>query len=318
MNSSLKHYGVKGMKWGVRKEYKPIGIRRSKQKSENQENSKKGLTDKQKRAIKIGATAAAATLAAYGGYKLYKSGKLSQIAGGGIKNSIDVNNGLELQKTSTTLSDNIKAVNPKFSVINSKYNMNCGNCAIAFEARMRGYDVTAKGNSTGMTKSQIGQFFKGLSEKSFTETFIDTSKLSSDSATRGKQVAEAIEKNIVNQHKYSASARGMLFFPADFGNHWVSWVKDGDKVTFIDSQIGAKAKKYNYDLVRDVFSRYQYHRNSGATALTSIRLDDLELNSSSIRNVIDNVHSKIDKANYPVEKFDTLVEKGMDFVMRDV
>lgn len=64
----LMHYGVKGMKWGVRHDYETVG-------RENKgQQERKHLTAKQKRYIKIGLAVAGTTLAAYGGYKLYQSG----------------------------------------------------------------------------------------------------------------------------------------------------------------------------------------------------------------------------------------------------
>lgn len=57
----LIHYGVKGMKWGVRHDREPTGERQ------------RGLSEKQKKVIKSGAIATGMVLAAYGGYKLYSS-----------------------------------------------------------------------------------------------------------------------------------------------------------------------------------------------------------------------------------------------------
>lgn len=112
-NQELYHYGVKGMKWGVRRYqnadgsltdlgkrkainreakqyrkelYKKFEFTRklAKEESDNWKKGQledaglkyKGLTDKQKKAIKVGAAVAATALVAYGGYKLYDSGKL--------------------------------------------------------------------------------------------------------------------------------------------------------------------------------------------------------------------------------------------------
>lgn len=64
-SDELYHYGVKGMKWGVRKEYVSS--------SKNLRKSDDTRKDKTKRAIKIGAAVAVTALATYGGYKLYKN-----------------------------------------------------------------------------------------------------------------------------------------------------------------------------------------------------------------------------------------------------
>ena len=309
-NNTLQHHGVKGMKWGVRKKRDSGTNTRKKRQHENEDENKSKekfhLTDKQKKAIKIGAAVTAAALVTYGAYKLSKSGKIdmSKFAGSAI---VDKNTGLELQSKSESISSTLKAVNPKFSLFNRDYNMNCGNCAIAFEARLRGYNVEASGNPTGMTMSQIGQFFKGFKSESFKEINIDTTKLASDFTTRGKQVEQAMSQNILKQCSSSKDARGMVFFPADFGSHWVSWTKSGDKVTFHNSQ------NPSIDLTKQVFSHYVYHKNSSAAALTSIRLDDLDINTDNIHSVVTNVSNS---ARQKAEQFDSFVAKGKDFVMR--
>ena len=72
-NTYLVHYGVKGMKWGVRKEREVTRRNRSAVASTEQDRQKhRGLTDDQKRALKIGAVAVGTSLAVIGGVALYK------------------------------------------------------------------------------------------------------------------------------------------------------------------------------------------------------------------------------------------------------
>lgn len=66
-NDELYHHGVKGMKWGVRKAYEPVGRRRRSMDSYSDEERKA----KTRKAIVAGAAVAATALAAYGAYKYY-------------------------------------------------------------------------------------------------------------------------------------------------------------------------------------------------------------------------------------------------------
>ncbi len=95
MSDYLIHYGVKGMKWGVRHDRERAGVyrvssrqvtrRNNKYKNlnrsfhktndssdQNNKSSRLHLTDKQKRYLKIGAAVVATGLIAYGSYRLYK------------------------------------------------------------------------------------------------------------------------------------------------------------------------------------------------------------------------------------------------------
>ncbi len=103
----LRHHGILGQKWGKRNgppyplgssdhsaSERKAGWRKSLDKSgdgrHNKSTSSRGsessgkdgfhLTDKQKKAIKIGAAVAATALASYGAYQLAKSGKLNNLA----------------------------------------------------------------------------------------------------------------------------------------------------------------------------------------------------------------------------------------------
>lgn len=66
--SYLMHYGVPGMKWGIRHDRKH---------NNSDKVSKNRLSDRQKTAIKIGAALVGTALIAYGGYKLGRTAKVA-------------------------------------------------------------------------------------------------------------------------------------------------------------------------------------------------------------------------------------------------
>lgn len=80
----LKHHGILGQKHLMdmavhSSSEKKAGWRKSLDKdSSTEDNKRKGLSDKQKKAIKIGAAVAVTALATYGAYRLVKSGKLDK------------------------------------------------------------------------------------------------------------------------------------------------------------------------------------------------------------------------------------------------
>lgn len=308
----LYHHGIKGMRWGIRRfqdkngRLTQAGKKRYSEDDRNdaeETESKKGmrLTDKQKKYIKIGAAAAATALVAYGGYKLYKSGKL-----GGVNSNVDIpaakSFGLKKKTKLGSIEADLKAVNPHYNAFDPNYSRNCGNCSFAFEMRRRGYDVTALGNPDGMKISHVGQFFSGLKSESFIQMNVTDSIMSSKpNRQRGKEVQDLISSNI--SKAYDGDARGSLFFPHTYGSHWINWVKEGDSVKFYDGQ------NPKIDLVNDLFAYYKYHPNNINAGLTSIRLDDLDINPS-ITQMVANVGVKNNA------KFDTFIDKGENFVTK--
>ena len=74
----LEHYGVPGMKWGVRKVRPLKGRKFSGSKTSTSKQGKLHLSDNQKKAVKIGAAIAGTALLAYGSYKLGKSVRTQQ------------------------------------------------------------------------------------------------------------------------------------------------------------------------------------------------------------------------------------------------
>lgn len=73
VKSVLTHYGVKGMKWGIRKEYESHPRKKVGSRNQNYQSSKKVKSNSNlKRNIAIGTAAVGIALAAYGTYRFTK------------------------------------------------------------------------------------------------------------------------------------------------------------------------------------------------------------------------------------------------------
>lgn len=141
----IEHSGVKGMKWGVRKQ---------EDNSPNKLGSSTKLgSNEVAPIIGLGATYAAIGLAIYGKY-VVDSGKITQIKNKDVPWKVDPS--LAKKMSVDDLHKKVVApINPGYGARGTK--MNCRRCTFAYEMRRRGLDVKA-------TPSDIaaGQTIKGV------------------------------------------------------------------------------------------------------------------------------------------------------------
>lgn len=322
MNNTLYHHGIKGQKWGKKNgpPY-PLGVsdhstsekragwrksldrsyagkhtknRASGKSKDNSDDKKRGLTDKQKQMLKIGATETATVLTAYGTYRLAKSGKMDSLIDAGkaktdellgrgkAGNAGDIGEwkidhlsksektpqtvgGIKKLAKPESLSETLKNVNPHSG--DGNYDNNCTLCSIASFLRQNGYDVTA--GKTGGKQQNLG----GIVERGF-----KGAKVLDGSAVKfGKSRQDAAEMLI---KRYGQNAEGVCSIQwKGGGGHAFNWkIRDGI-VSFFDGQ-----KNRNDSIVSLYWSRELINPNGN---LQLARLDDAEINLDVIKELLE-------------------------------
>lgn len=292
-SNCLIHYGILGMKWGVRHDYEPTGDR---QRSGSYSSDR---SEKVKKAIKIGAAIALTGLAAYGGYKLIQNSKKQEIESGEQvvkqifqphnslgddaisdkareylqnrdKTAIDENTGLHLKEAITSIEDDASKVNPnfngevpdKFDVIGQYAMRNCGLCSATFDLRRRGYDVIAGFSDQPMTKDTVESWFKGGKFEKLAGDF------ETDTLIANKSMSGSSAKNIVSKLSKNGQSRGILAMAwgGSGGGHYTSYTVD-DKGIFsiVDTQ---SSKIYTGDEALSFLEK--------TSALEVMRTDNIE------------------------------------------
>ena len=176
-DSYLTHHGIKGQQWGVRngppypldtsehtvsekkaEHKKALDKHRVMDDNEHNVESLKdnditkqsGLTEVQKKAIKIGVAVAATFLIAYGTYKLADSGELHRLAEKGMELfQGDAYKGFKRNNSFSNPMTADEIAHTFFGKINPGYgttigtSKNCRRCTFAYELSRRGYDVKA-------------------------------------------------------------------------------------------------------------------------------------------------------------------------------
>lgn len=272
----LYHHGIKGQKWGVRRYQNKDGsltARGRKRYSEDDgnktepgtETTKKGLTDKQKKAIIAGAAVVATGLAIYGGYKVSQIYK-------GSNSPIDPETGFRLLKDNADKAD-LHKINPgrirfmrpttKNVEIIEGSSTNCMLCTTAYELRQRGFDVHA-----GLEKTGRGFMPQDLFPKLFSD-FKETTKLSpGDSMSK-------IENFIKNEG--NGSRGNVVVWWKHGGGHSMIWENVDGNVVFKDGQTGQVYKNFAKTILKHA---------SDSQPIEMLRTDNLKLNTSDIKNFV--------------------------------
>lgn len=221
----LMHYGVKGMKWGVRHDPERVGHKRERRSSSktNKQKKNRGLSDKTKRRLIAGAAIVGTALAAYGAYKLGKSGALTDL--------VHLGKGkLGKLKFTTNVTG---STNP------GNYRNNCKDVAEATLKRWLGVDASAvagpnsvKGNLHDFVRAK-GYNPKGV--KWLGDTGSVTAHSSGDSTFR-------VTKQLLR--KYKDGDCGMITVPwrkevritPNDDGHAFNWFIQNGAVKFFDDQ----------------------------------------------------------------------------------
>lgn len=316
MTNELYHHGILGQRWGKRNgpPY-PLGAsdhsaserkagwkmsldktkkrrynsERDKEKTDDPEKKKFHLSDKQKRAVKIGAAAAATALAAYGIYKLGRSGKLNDLADKGREFI-----GKNLRKELKVGSIDPKAA-PKFKMLGKPDSVNevlrktnptgnhnnCFNCVVAATARLCGLDVTARGdrsNGKGISFDEVCKVFKLDPDNPK-----DVVRMTNPSVDR---IAHQIEKRFKEGDVGAIGVAWNERYAHDYkmsdpGGHTLNWIIRNGKAEFIDCQISQ-----DNDFMSDFLGKYISSQKEASIAKFANIAETSGFNDNIDRNLI--------------------------------
>lgn len=268
----LYHHGIKGMKWGIRKKYKPHPRKKSHKHEEEPQQRRKGLTDKQKKYIKLGIGIAATALVAYGSYRLYKTGKFDNLISKGksvLQGSPDEINigGFSTKKKPKNVEEAIKGLNRYRGTNQSN---NCTFTTVASELSFRGINVEARGSSS---QHVMG----GVIENAFKNAKVY------DVGNPKFRTKEAITKSLLK--RFPEGSRGAIsvqWNPKHTRSgrtglgHAFSWMIEDGKVRFFDGQTG------------DVDVERYLNLADPNQMMSYARLDNLEINFDGIKDYVIN------------------------------
>lgn len=254
----LMHYGVKGMKWGVRR-YQDKNGRLTAEGKEHYGKGSSASDTKEGIIIPVG-------LMVYAGMAVIGGAAVAiDSAVEGVKANARNKRLYKDNNPNKITPENLKKVNPKWG--DPQYSNNCTKCAATTELISRGIsDYQAGKSNGGYSSKQYAKWFKGAKIKEVTST-------------------ETALRDHFDKLKSGNSGVLGLTYEGGFSGHAIHWTKlpDGD-VRFEDGQVG---KSYN---LKEFMNEY---KPASAVPCRVIRLDNCEPDYKKMRE--DEVIEPIEK-----------------------
>lgn len=308
----LEHFGVKGMKWGVRRYQNKDGSLTSRGKkkykrSEESEENEKERKARRKRNIKIavgvGVGVAAAAVAAYGIYKMNSSGnniekgksalnKLTRTQKDLMNREYDASLKLFKRKDDVVpgeqgfLLDANSANRGRVSHPKDRgYNANCTFCSTAYELRRRGYDVYANKTSSGRSLDHAATFFKGTKIHKGSDyvdigayTSVEGNRIQYDIDKAKDSMKKILDQIVAEGEGSRGNLSGIYYFG---GGHSMAYEVRNGKVILVDGQVG---ELHDSSILGSIFKPEK---------LTWFRTDNLEINPDTIKEAVYTVGEKV-------------------------
>lgn len=241
--SELYHYGVKGMKWGVRRTPEQLGHRTSRIINNGSYKLTKYTSPTRESAKSIpkrfAVNVLAMTIPGFG--MAYNANLIQQFAKYNFdgkdytrkEGSYEKLSELKKKTSPTDIRDDLKNANPRLGNQKGKIN-NCTFCTVAMEMRQRGYDVQARSKAKGaVTETLYSNMFED-----FKMSYPKVERASKESR---KDYVNRAYDNLCNEiEKCGNGSRGYVGITWEKSNsgHAMYWKVENNRVTFYDGQSG--------------------------------------------------------------------------------
>lgn len=249
--TELYHYGVKGMKWGVRRyQNKDGSYTAAGKKHRKMQSTEYGLSTTAL-ALGIYLTPYAVAAVSTGAYKGYMYCRSKGYAKERDKAELEKKTGLKLKSKEMSWKQDLKRVNPDYHTGKEEVSKNCMLCTTAYDLRRRGYDVTAAKTEAGFSTSQIKKWYPNAKVKTI-----------SGRDEYGRYSTERQTKKVISElTKQGDGARGniMVIWKGTGGGHSMAYEVRNGKLNIIDGQTGKAYSKAD-DILKHCGDGVQYAR----------------------------------------------------------